>query len=137
MVADHPAWRGDPRRAGDDGGTGTGGARADAGIGAGTASTGGVSVSNVAEATGNSFGQATGENTSTINFQVQGAGSAITLSLNNLIQLIAQTDALLGESANATVSNLFEVRNAANNVVFTYSPEDINVQTGSAGGIPP
>lgn len=115
---------------------GSGGSRADASIGAGTAQTG-VSVRNVAEATGSSFGQATGENTSTINFQVTGAGSAVTLALTNLIQLVASTDALTGESANATVSNLFEVRNAANNVVFTYQPNEINVQTGSAGGVPP
>lgn len=116
---------------------GSGGARADASIGGGSVSTGGVSVSNVAEVTGNSFGSARGENTSTINFEVTGAGSAVTLALNNLIQLVASTDALAGESANATVSNLFEVRNAANNVIFTYQPADINVQTGSAGGVPP
>jgi hypothetical protein len=117
--------------------TGLGGARADASIGAGSVSSGGVSVNNVAEATGNAFGQANGQNSSAINFSVQGAGSAITLSLTDTIRLIASTAALPGESANATVSNLFEIRNAAGAVVFTYSPGDINVQTGSAGGIPP
>jgi len=116
---------------------GSGGARGDASIGAGSVSTGGVSVSNVAEATGSSFGDANGQNTSTINFELTGGGSAVTLALNNLVQLIASTDALTGESANATISNLFEVRNAANTVVFTYQPEEINVQTSSAGGIPP
>ena len=116
---------------------GAGGARADASIGAGSVASGGVSVNNVAEASGNAFGQANGQNSSAINFAVQGAGSALTLSLTDTIRLIASTAALPGESANATVSNLFEVRNAAGTVVFTYSPGDINVQVGSAGGVPP
>ncbi len=116
---------------------GTGGARADASISGGTASGGGVSVSNVAEASGAAFGNATGQNTSTINFTVTGGGSALTLSLTDLIQLIASTAAAPGESANATIANLFEVRNALGQVVFTYSPNEINVQAGSAGGVPP
>jgi hypothetical protein len=116
---------------------GSGGARADASIGSGSVASGGVSVSNVGEASGPAFGNGTGQNTATINFAVAGGGSALTLSLTDLIQLVASTAAAPGESANATIANLFEVRNATGTVIFTYSPEEINVQAGSAGGVPP
>jgi hypothetical protein len=119
-----------------NGPAGFSGSRADANIGAGSVASGGVTVQNVAETGGNQNGQATGQNTSTINFTVTGAGSAITLSLTDTIRLIASTDALVGESANATVTNTFEVRNAANQVVFTENPDAINRQISSAGGIP-
>lgn len=112
-----------------------GGARADASIGGGSVSTGGVAVSNVAEITGSSFGTANSENTSAINFTVTGAGSTVTLAGNNLYQLVASSAALQGESAVARISNSFEVR-GANGDTFRYSPDPINLTVSSAGGVP-
>jgi hypothetical protein len=115
---------------------GSGGMRADARIGAGTLQGGGVSVSNVAEGTGNLPGTASGQNTSTINFELTGTGASLVLSLTDLIELVVSTSAP-GESANATVTNTFQIFDEDGNEVDSYAPSNINRQAGSAGGIPP
>ncbi|MGK7871728.1 hypothetical protein, partial [Falsiroseomonas sp. E2-1-a20] len=98
---------------------GTGGMRADASIGAGTLQGGGVSVSNVAEGTGNLPGTASGQNTSTINFELTGTGASLVLSLTDLIELVVSTSAP-GETANATVTNTFQIFDEAGNEVDSY-----------------
>jgi hypothetical protein len=122
-----------------NGPAGFSGSRADASIGGGGAGT--VTVRNVAETGGNLAGQATGQNTSTINITVLSGGGPLTLSLTDQIRLIASTAALQGETANATVTNTFEVRAGTSpvgsNPIFTFSPDDINRNVGSAAGSPP
>jgi hypothetical protein len=75
-----------------NGPAGFSGSRADASIGGGGAGT--VTVRNVAETGGNLAGQATGQNTSTINITVLSGGGPLTLSLTDQIRLIASTAAL-------------------------------------------
>jgi hypothetical protein len=115
---------------------GSGGMRADASVGAGSLQSGGVSVNNVAEGSGNLQGTSSGQNTSTINFELTGTGAAVVLSLTDLIELVVSTSAP-GESANATVTNTFQIFDESGNEVDSYTPADINRQAGSAGGIPP
>jgi hypothetical protein len=115
---------------------GSGGMRADASIGAGTLQGGGVSVRNVAEGTGNLPGTSSGQNTSTINFELTGTGASLVLSLTDLIELVVSSSDP-GESANATVTNTFQIFDEDGNEVDSYSPSNINRQAGSAGGVPP
>ena len=113
------------------------GARADAAIGAGSASTGGVSVSNVAEANGNALGNSVGTNNAAISFTVVGTGQALALSFNDLIQLTASTAALAGETANAAIQNNFSITAAGSTTPFaTFSPAELNRQLASNGGNP-
>jgi hypothetical protein len=115
---------------------GSGGMRADASVGAGSLQSGGVSVNNVAEGAGNLPGTSSGQNTSTINFELAGTGSAVVLSLTDLIELVVSTSAP-GESANATVTNTFQIFNDDGVEVDSFTPANINRQAGSAGGVPP
>jgi hypothetical protein len=64
------------------------GTRADASIGAGTASTG-VSVSNVAEGYGGMSGNSNGKNTAAIDFTVTGTGSTVHLAFTDAVNMIA------------------------------------------------
>lgn len=118
------------------GGFGAGGARSDSLIGAGNALGGGVPVSNVAEAYGNAIGGSRGENSAAVNFSVVGTGQAVQLDLTNQYQLISTTASLLGETANATISNSFQVTggSGATAVNDLFSPASINFTIGSAGG---
>lgn len=113
------------------------GARADAAIGAGSASTGGVSVMNVAEANGNALGNSVGTNNAAISFTIVGTGQALALSFSDLIQLAASTAALPGETANAAIQNNFSITaQGASTPLATFSPADINRQIASNGGNP-
>ncbi len=111
-----------------------GGTRGDAHIGAGSVASGGVTVQNVAEGLGPLSGNSIGQNSATISFTVIGAGSAITVTLNDTIQLIANTANVAGELANATITNTFQIVNAAGQTVFTDAPSAINQQIGSTSG---
>ena len=114
------------------------GARADAAIGAGSASTGGVSVMNVAEANGNALGNSVGTNNAAISFTIVGTGQALALSFSDLIQLTTSTAALSGETANAAIQNNFSITaQGASTPLATFSPADINRQIASAAGTPP
>jgi hypothetical protein len=116
------------------------GARADAGIGAGDASSGGVSVFNVAEGYGEgaagTSGQSTANNQASITFDVIGTGDRVRVSFSNLIELIASTDAAAGETANARIANTFAVFDQNGNEIFSRSPGTINRQVGSGNGVP-
>ena len=114
------------------------GARSNASIGAGSASAGGVSVSNVAEAYGNALGNSVGTNNAAISFQVTGTGQALTVSFSDLVQLTASTAALTGETANAAIQNNFSITPQGSSTPFaTFSPGDLNRQIASAAGAPP
>lgn len=113
------------------------GARADAAIGAGSAGSGGVSVSNVAEAYGNALGNSVGTNNAAISFTVLGTGQALSVKFTDLFELIASTAALLGESANAAIQNNFSITaSGASAPLFTFAPSDLNRQVSSVAGIP-
>ncbi len=113
------------------------GARADAAIGAGSASTGGVGVSNVAEAYGNALGNSVGTNNAAISFTVTGTGQALSVNFTDLYELIASTATLLGESANAAMQNNFSITaSGASTPLFTFAPSDLNQQISSVAGIP-
>jgi hypothetical protein len=115
------------------------GARADAFISGGTAATGGVAVSNVAEGYGTqvgAFGTSTATNAATISFQVLGTDQALRLTFDNLIQLIASTDPTANESAVANITNTFSVVAADGTPVNRFAPPEINEQVGSAAGVP-
>lgn len=113
------------------------GARADAAIGAGSASSGGVSVSNVAEAYGNALGNSVGTNNAAISFTVTGTGQALSVNFSDLYELIASTATMLGESANAAIQNNFSITAAGTSTpLFTFAPSDLNRQISSVAGIP-
>lgn len=113
------------------------GARADAAIGAGSASSGGVSVSNVAEAYGNALGNSVGTNNAAISFTVSGMGQALSVKFMDMYELITSTASLLGESANAAIQNNFSITAAGSNTpLFTFAPSDLNLQISSVAGIP-
>lgn len=115
------------------------GARADAFISGGTAATGGVAVSNVAEGYGTqvgAFGTSTATNAATISFQVIGTDQALRLTFSNLIELMAKTAPNANESAVANITNTFSVVRADGTVVDRFAPDSINRQVGSAAGVP-
>lgn len=119
------------------GGFGAGGARSDSLIGSGNALGGGVPVSNVAEAYGSAIGGSRGENSATVNFSVVGTGQAVQLALTNLFQATSTTAAgFTGETANATISNTFQVfgGTGASAVNDSFSPGAINFTIGSGAG---
>lgn len=114
------------------------GSRSNASIGAGSASSGGVSVSNVAEANGNALGNSVGTNNAAIQFSITGTGQPLTLSFNDIIQLTASTAALTGETANAAIQNNFSITAAGSSTALaTFAPSELNRQIASIGGTPP
>lgn len=113
------------------------GARADAAIGAGSASSGGVGVSNVAEAYGNALGNSVGTNNAAIRFTVNGTGQAVAVKFSDLYELIASTAALQGESASSAIQNSFSITAAGSSTpLFSFSPTDVNRQISSVAGVP-
>jgi len=112
------------------------GSRSDASIGAGTAASGGVSVSNVAESNGNGLGNAVGKDNAAIAFSLTGNGQALSVSFSDLIQLIASTAALPGETATGTIANTFTIQNSAGATVYSNMFTDIPTQASSTQGVP-
>ena len=113
------------------------GARASAAIGAGSASSGGVGVSNVAEAYGNALGNSVGTNNAAISFTLTGAGQALSVKFSDLYELIASTAKLSGESASAAIQNNFSITASGTTTpLFTFAPSDLNQQISSVAGIP-
>lgn len=113
------------------------GARSNAAIGAGSASSGGVSVSNVAAGYGNALGNSNATDNASISFIVGGTGQAVRVSFNDLYQMIASTAALSGESASSSIQNSFSITaNGSTTPLFAYSPIDLNRQISSVAGTP-
>jgi len=109
------------------------GTRALADIGAFGAT--GSSVNNAAEGYGNGDGSSTAKNDATIEFTVTGTGAALTVAFNDIVNLAASTAALNGETATASVLNLFSLTDASGNSVF--APTNlgaINKQVSSING---
>ena len=114
------------------------GTRADAAITGGSASSGGVSVRNVAEGYGNELGNSTGNDSSAITFQVTGTGQAVMLSFNDAYSLIASTAANPLETATASITNSFSVTaQGSTTPLATYQPGTLNQQITSQFGGPP
>lgn len=113
------------------------GARADASIGAGSASSGGVSVSNVAEASGSALGNSVGTDNAAISFTVTGTGQALLLKFSDLIQLNVATAAAMGESASSSIQNNFSISALGSSTpLATFSPAELNRQISSISGVP-
>lgn len=113
------------------------GTRSNANIGAGNATSGGVSVNNVAEGSGSALGNSSANNNATIRFQVTGTGEAIRLAFSDLIQLQASTAALPGETATAAIQNVFSItREDTNSTLARFAPDELNRQIASAAGTP-
>jgi len=114
------------------------GTRSDANIGAGSASTGGVAVNNVAEGNGGALGNSVGTNNAAIQFTVTGTGQAVNLAFSDLIQLIASTAGLVNETANAAIQNNFSITpQGGSTPIAVFSPAELNRQIASAAGTPP
>ncbi len=114
------------------------GTRGDAAIGAGNASSGGVSVSNVAEGFGTALGNSTGSDSAAITFQVTGTGKAVQVNFTDLAQLIASTAANAQETATASISNAFSITAAGGTTpLATFQPTTLNQQLTSQFGTPP
>ena len=114
------------------------GTRADAAIGAGSASTGGVSVMNVAEGFGAAVGNSVGNNGATITFTVTGSGKAVLLSFNDAYALTASTAANAQETAIATIGNTFSITPSGSGTpIATFQPAALNQQLSSQFGVPP
>ena len=113
------------------------GTRSNAAIGAGSASSGGVSVSNVAAGYGNALGNSVGTNNAAISFTVTGTGQALSVSFTDLYQMIASTAALVGESASSSITNTFSITPAdGNSPPLITAPAGLNGQISSVAGIP-
>jgi len=115
------------------------GARSDAAFAAGSLSTGsGIGFNNVAEAYGAGLGNSSGTNSAGITFTVTGTGEALDVSFNDLIQLIASTLAVPGETAAASIQNSFSLTpEGASTPLFIFSPTALNQQVSSTQGVPP
>lgn len=119
------------------------GARADSQTSAGSGfDDGGVPfVRNVAEArmeTGMGAASAgAGSNNANLsilyNFALAGSGT-IGFQFTNLYEYYASTQGL-GESAQATLRNIFTISDSTGQTIFTYSPDLINVNCASNGGV--
>lgn len=114
------------------------GTRANAAIGAGSASSGGVSVMNVAEGFGAAVGNSVGNNGATITFTVTGSGKAVLLSFNDAFALTASTAASPQETAIATIGNTFSITPSGSSTpIATFQPAALNQQISSQFGVPP
>jgi hypothetical protein len=114
------------------------GTRADANIGAGSASTGGVSVRNVAEGYGRAVGNSTADNGAQITFQVVGIGQAVTVKFTDAIDLAASTAALANEAATAAITNTFTITPSGSSTpLATFQPAALNTHVSSQAGVPP
>ena len=108
------------------------GARGDSNITAGTPS----NVNNVAEARSNSAaigtagGRITGESVIDVT-----TPTTLTISFSDTYRTYADTS-FIGESANASIGNTFEIRNGSNTVVSKFTPTLINASCGSNSGFP-
>ena len=113
------------------------GTRSNASILAGSASSGGVGVRNVAEGYGGALGNSGATDNASISFTVVGTGQALKVSFNDLIAMIASTAALPGETANSSIQNNFSITAAGSSTpLFSSAPADINRQISSAAGVP-
>jgi hypothetical protein len=114
------------------------GARADAFVSGGSASSGGVTVQNVAEGHGNVPGSSTANNSANITFTVVGTGQALLLKFADAISLIAQTAANPGESAVAAIQNSFQiVAQGQTTPLDSFAPGALNAVVSSQNGAPP
>ena len=113
------------------------GTRSDAAILAGSASTGGVGVRNVAEGYGGFLGNSGATNNAAISFAVVGTGQALTVTFSDLIAMSVATAAVPGETANSSIQNNFSITaSGASTPLFSSAPVDINRQISSVSGIP-
>ena len=113
------------------------GTRSNSAISAGTAGTGGVGVSNVAEGYGAALGNSVGTDNAAITFTVVGTGRQLSVSFTDLIQMIASTVAALGETASASVQNNVSVTAlGASTPLASFAPTEINRQISSSFGVP-
>jgi PEP-CTERM motif len=114
------------------------GTRAHAAIGAGTNSSGGVSMTTVAEGYGSALGNSNADNGASITVTVMGAGQAVTLSFSDAIDLIASTAAVANESATAGITSSFTITQTGSNTpLATFEPATFNQQVTSQAGVPP
>jgi hypothetical protein len=114
------------------------GARADAFMSGGSASSGGVTVQNVAEGHGNVAGSSTANNSANITFTVVGTGQALALNFADAINLIASTAANVGESAVAAITNSFQITpSGSSSPIDTFAPGALNAVVSSQQGVPP
>lgn len=113
------------------------GTRSDAAIVGGSASSGGVGVSNVAEGYGGALGNSVATNNAAITFSVVGSGRALQVSFSDLYQLIASTASVPGESANSSIQNNLSITaNGSSTPLASFAPSEINRQISSAAGVP-
>ena len=114
------------------------GTRADAFVSGGSASSGGMTVQNVAEGHGNVAGSSTANNSANITFSVVGTGKALTLNFADAISLIASTAANVGESAVAAITNSFQITPLGSGApIDTFAPGALNAVVSSQQGVPP
>jgi hypothetical protein len=114
------------------------GTRANAAIGAGSASTGGVTVQNVAEGSGAALGNSTADNGAQITFTVVGSGKALEVAFTDAINLIASTAGAINESALAGITNSISVTpRGSNTPIATFDPATLNQNVSSQEGTPP
>jgi hypothetical protein len=111
------------------------GTRAISSIGAGSASTGGITADNAVEGYGNNIGNSAANNKATVYFTVVGAGKAVTVAFNDAVNLMASTAALSNETANVSSQDVFSVFNQTTGTNAYYNaPGALNTQAGSIGG---
>lgn len=113
------------------------GTRSDAAIIGGTASSGGVGVQNVAEGYGRALGNSGATNNAAITFSVVGTGRQLLANFSDLVQLIASTASVPGETASASLQNNLSITaSGATTPLASFSPSDINRQISSSAGVP-
>ena len=118
--------------------TAANGTRSDSHIGAGSATTGGVTVQNVAEGRGTLLGNSSANNNAAITFAVTGTGKPVQLSFLDAISLIASTAAATNEFASASISNSFQITPLGQSTpIATFQPSALNQTITSQSGVPP
>jgi hypothetical protein len=114
------------------------GTRSDAAVSGGSASSGGVAVSNVAEGYGTSYGTSEANNSATVVFSVTGTGESVNLAFKDALNLIASSTGVSGETATASAANSFSITPVGGtSALATYQPTAINTQISSSDGVPP
>ena len=102
----------------------------------GPASTG-IGTSNAAGGFGNPLGSAASSSGSVIQLQVVGAGQAVRVTFDDLVQQVAATDSLSGESSFSQISNVLSVFDGTTSQLLArFEPAELNQVIRSFEGVP-
>lgn len=113
------------------------GTRALASIGGGGTPSAGATINDAAGGFGAITGSGASNSSVTTQVQVLGAGQAVQVTFNDLIQLVASTSSLAGETSTSTIQNVFSITDSTTlSLLDSFAPADLNQQITSVAGSP-